>query len=356
MDFFKDKSIFTGNKRIYFITAAVTALVYFFMKYLSPILSPFILAFLIAGCLNPLIQKLHKKLKIKQPVAAAVILILICGLAVVLLWLLGSALFCKGGEMAGQISFYEKEFCRLLGECCDHMEDRFGIDGVAVETFIMEQVTILAENIEVNILPAVMNKSMDYVKYAAGFFGFLAVSVIAVLLIVKDYEKIVTGFKESEDFKGVWEVGKKVIVYMKTFLKAQLIILCIISTVCAVTLGITGMEGGVMYGIITGFMDMLPFIGTGIMLVPLALIRLIGGNYWQAVVCFCLYGACAFIREFLEPKLIGNKVGIWPVGILFAVFAGIKLFGIVGIIKGPISLVIICETCKYLIKYEKGIG
>lgn len=43
-----------------------------------------------------------------------------------------------------------------------------------------------------------------------------------------------------------------------------------------------------------------------------------------------------------------EKVGIWPVGILFSVFAGMKLFGIVGIIKGPVSLVIICETCKYL--------
>lgn len=75
---------------------------------------------------------------------------------------------------------------------------------------------------------------------------------------------------------------------------------------------------------------------------------MISGNYWQAAVILCLYAACALLREFLEPKLIGSKVGIWPVGILFSVFAGIKLFGIFGIIKGPIGLVVICETCKYL--------
>ena len=95
-------------------------------------------------------------------------------------------------------------------------------------------------------------------------------------------------------------------------------------------------------------MDMLPFIGTGIMLIPLALYQLISGHYLQAFLCFALYAVCALVREFLEPKLIGDRVGVWPVGILFAVFAGLHLFGIWGIIKGPLSLVIICETCKYL--------
>lgn len=98
---------------------------------------------------------------------------------------------------------------------------------------------------------------------------------------------------------------------------------------------------------------MLPFIGTGIMLLPLAFFRLAGGNYWQALLCFCLYAACALIREFLEPKLIGERVGVWPVGILFAVFAGIHLFGVWGIIKGPLSLVIICESYKYLYNSQR---
>ena len=125
-------------------------------------------------------------------------------------------------------------------------------------------------------------------------------------------------------------------------------ILLVIGSVCAVVLGLTGIEGGIVYGMITGIMDTLPFIGTGIMLIPLAFFQLLSGNYWQGIVIICLYAVCALLREFLEPKLIGDKVGIWPVGILFSVFAGMKLFGIVGIIKGPIGLVIICETCRYL--------
>ena len=66
-----------------------------------------------------------------------------------------------------------------------------------------------------------------------------------------------------------------------------------------------------------------------------------------------LYGVCALLREFLEPKLIGNKIGIWPVAILFSVFAGIRLFGVAGVIKGPLGLVIIWETCRYLFEKDK---
>lgn len=94
---------------------------------------------------------------------------------------------------------------------------------------------------------------------------------------------------------------------------------------------------------------MLPFIGTGIMLIPLAVFQLLYGNYGSAVLIVCLYGICVLLREFLEPRLIGSKVGILPVGILFAVFAGIRLFGIFGIIKGPVGLVVICEAYKYLL-------
>lgn len=189
---------------------------------------------------------------------------------------------------------------------------------------------------------------MDYAKNIAGFVSFLVVMIIAALLIIKDYDRLMERLNEEKDFKAVREVGIKIIFYIKTFIRAQLIILCIISTLCAVVLTLSGLKGGIIYGLVTGLMDMLPFIGTGIMLIPLALYQLISGNYLQAFLCFALYAVCALVREFLEPKLIGDRVGVWPVGILFAVFAGLHLFGIWGIIKGPLSLVIICETCKYL--------
>lgn len=345
-DFFMDKNFLTKNKRKYILITAVIIGVYLSMKYLSPVVSPFILAFLIAGALNKLTGKIP--LKIKNSMLAGVILLLFCAVFLVLAWIIGAFVVKRCGEAAGQIAVYEKDFSQLLGNCCDRMEYQFGVDGDAIESFVLEQVNIFIENLEVKILPAVMNKGVGYAKSIVSFAGFIAVTIIAVFLILKDYEHIVDRARSNRDFKGIFEVANKIVLYIKTFIKAQLVILLIISTICAVTLGMIGMEGGIFYGMFTGFMDMLPFIGTGIMLVPLAFYQLLLGSYGRGVVILCLYGVCALLREFLEPKLIGNKVGIWPVGILFAVFAGVKLFGVLGIIKGPIGLVIICETCKYL--------
>lgn len=337
----------TANGKKYLTAAIVILSVYFVMKYISPIVSPFLLAFLLAGLLNPLVLSLHRKLKIRKSILAGLILFSFCALVIVSLWLIFSSLIANSSKIAGCIPDYQKDLCLLLDDCCSKVEQKFGVDGTQVENFIIEQMNVFAENLEVKVLPAVMGKSVGYMKNIVSFISFIAVMIIAILLIMKDYDKYLLKLKENKDFQGVRDVGRKVLLYVKTFMKAQLIILCIISTICAVTLTFTGMKSGILYGVLTGFMDMLPFIGTGIMLVPLAIFRLISGNYWQAILCFLLYAICALIREFLEPKLIGERVGVWPVGILFAVFAGIHLFGVWGIVKGPLSLVIICETCKY---------
>lgn len=342
-----EKDFFAGNKRKYVIIFLVVIGVYFFMKWISPITSPFLLAFLAAGFLNKLKNKLS--IQVKTSFLAGLILLLTAILLGAALWGAGSFLFRKTGEMLVQTESYEEEFCRLLGECCNRMESSLGIDGAVIENFVFEQVNLFAENMEVKVIPSVMDKSFGYFKNAAGLIGFLGVMLIALFLFLKDYEKIRQQFMQKEELKGVWEIGKKVIDYIRTFFRAQLIILCIISTVCAAALGIMGITGGVLYGIFTGVMDMLPFIGTGIMLIPLAVFQLLYGNYGSAVLIVCLYGICVLLREFLEPRLIGSKVGILPVGILFAVFAGIRLFGIFGIIKGPVGLVVICEAYKYLL-------
>lgn len=343
--------IWEGNNKKYIIIAIVIIGVYLSLKYLSPILSPFLLAFLIAGVLNRLTNKIPFKIK-KSLLAGIILLLLGIGL-VLLLWAACSFILEKGGELAGQMTYYEDEISLLLGKCCESMAHRFGMDADAVEHYVLGQVNIFIENLQVKILPAVMNKSMGYMKNMAGLAGFFIATVIAVFLMIREYDKLTSFLWKNQDFRGVREVAQKVIVYIKSFLKAQIILLGIISTVCAVTLRLIGIKNGIIYGIVAGLLDMLPFIGTGITLVPLGIFQIFSGCYGRGMLILGLYGICALLREFLEPKLIGDKVGIWPVGILLGVFAGIQLFGIFGIIKGPIGLVIICETCRYLFSREK---
>lgn len=188
-----------------------------------------------------------------------------------------------------------------------------------------------------------MGESLSYANYVISIGAFLAVTAIAVILLVKDYDKIMEGLRRNEESRWFMEIVWQVIYYIGTFIKAQLIIMLSFSVLCTVVLSIAGIDNSVFFGILAGAMDLLPFIGTGIVLIPLSIWHLINGWYVQAVVCLLLYAGCAILREMLEPKLIGEKVEIYPIAILLAVYAGLKLFGGWGIIKGPLGLVIIWQ-------------
>lgn len=318
--------------------------VYLFMRYLSPLLSPFLIAFLVAAGLNRAADRLP--FRGKKHVLGGILLVAVLLVFLLLAGILADQLLKKCTELAGRLPYYEGKFGILLNQCCVFAQEHFGMDAASLETYVLKQTTALTGNLETKLLPAMLKEKG--VSSLTGFIGSLAVTVVAVFLILKDYDGLVFQIRNNRELNRVMEVAGKVLFYLKTYLRAQFIILLCIGTSCALTLWILGVKGGIFYGLITGIMDMLPFVGTGIMLLPLTVLRLLSGQYLQAFVILCLYAVCALIREFMEPKLIGERVGILPVGILFSVFAGVRLFGILGIIKGPVGCIVICEVCKYI--------
>lgn len=341
-----DKKVAAGVRE-YFILFAVMTGVYLGFRYLSPLVTPFLFAFAFVACLHPLLERLQNKCHIKKSILTAGILLLLCVTVGVSIWCLLVFVFHKLGDLFGQIDIFEEKFCIFVGNCCNEMEQRFGMDGNGIENFVMERVNIFIENFQVQVVPKIMNESVSYVKNIAGVVSFLAIMIIAAVLLAKDYNQIMGKLRSREELGFVLTIGKKIFYHVGTFIKAQLIILLIISLICAVTLFLGGIQGGIGIGLFTGFMDMLPFIGTGMILMPLAFWQILNGYYGKAVICVILYVVCAVTREFLEPKLIGERMGIFPVAILFSVYVGVKLFGIFGIIKGPLALITVYEIYLY---------
>lgn len=339
--------------REYIMLLAAAAGVYLGFKYLSPLVTPFLFAFVFVALLHPWLQRVQNKLHIKKGFLTAGVLLLLCVTVSISIWGLLVFVFNKLGGLFAQIDLFEEKFCLFLGNCCDGMEKRFGMDGDGIENFILERVNIFIENFQVQVVPKIMNRSVGYVKNIAGVVSFLAIMIIAAVLLAKDYTDIMDKLHNKKELESVFGIGKRVLKHVGTFLKAQLIILIIISLICAAVLCVAGIEGGLAIGLLTGFMDMLPFIGTGLILMPLAFWQILNGYYAKAAICVILYVVCAITRELLEPKLIGEKMGVFPVIILFSVYAGVKLFGVFGIIKGPLAMITIFELYLYMKERKK---
>ncbi len=324
----------------------VSALVWFFFRYLFSLAAPFFLAFALITLLYPLLERIQKKIPIKKKFLAAGIVLPVLLLVCAALWailtfgmgqLQGLPAFCEQVERQAELFFHQ---------CCCQLDGRFGWEGERIESYVIEQMTVVMENVQIQVVPQLLSSSYSCFKGILGTVGFLAITCIAVFLFEKDYTKMVDWVKKEESFRFLWSVLEGVLSYLVTFFKAQGVILLIIAVLCSVTLSLAGVEGGIFLGILAGFLDMLPFIGTGIVLVPLSVWQLLNGAYVRMAVCLVLYGACALAREFLEPRLIGNKIGLSPVWILFSIYAGMKLFGVGGIVKGPLALIVISEILK----------
>ena len=90
-------------------------------------------------------------------------------------------------------------------------------------------------------------------------------------------------------------------------------------------------------GIVLGLLDALPIIGTGTFLYPAALFLFLKGNGAAAVGCVVLDLVTSVLREFLEPRLLGGRLGISPIAVMASVYIGVFLFGGFGVFLGPLA-------------------
>lgn len=331
--------LFQKNKLVRF--TVITLLVFLFFRYAFSLAAPFFLAFFLITLFYPLLQRIQKKIPMRKKFLAAGVLVLLLFFLAAILWAFG---YSSSIQFEDITAFCEAAYQKLqifLHQCCYNLDGKFGWNGYEIENFIIERMTVMMQNVQVQIIPQMLTSSYNCFKGIFGVVAFLFMTLLAAVLLEKDYAGLMDWLKSSDDLAFLWKTLEGVLEYTVTFLKAQVIILLVISVSCCAVLWAAGLPGSIFWGILAGCLDVLPFIGTGIVLVPMAVWQLLNGHYIQMTVCLILYVVCICIREFLEPKLIGDRMGIAPVLLLLGLYAGIRLFGVSGIVKGPLALIII---------------
>lgn len=328
--------------------------VYFFLEYLTPLVAPVLIAMLFVTMFGPTLKKMQARLHVHRQVGAVILLLIACTVLALLVWILFSWIVGSLPDLTGRLDTVEAQIGNVVRDLCQMVGRTIGIDSEYLESLLLGQLEREIDYLQTESLPGVLSQSLEYAGMIASGVGFLVTFLIASVLLAKDYDRIMNGLLDREEFHVLLEVICGIIRYIATFVRAQLIIMGALAVLSSFVLAIVGIEYGVLWGILAGLLDALPFIGTGIVLVPLTIVQFIHGRIGQAVVCLILYGCCAFLREILEPRLIGNRVGIPPIAVLVSVYAGIKLFGVWGIIKGPLGFMIVYQTWKSLQRRWEG--
>lgn len=340
--------------KIVTVTVGVAAGVYIGIKYVLPLVLPFFCAFLAAYLLRPLVRKIHARTKLNCGVIAGGLLLAILGVVGILTWFLGNTLVQQFCYFLEHSAFYVGKMESFLEKCCQNLSGIFGMEPAELETVLMTQMGMLAEKMEGQFVPKLMVNSWAYARTLIEVIGVSVIIFVSIILLVNDFDKLKETAVHWIGYEHVVKITKRIFHMGGMFLKAQLIILSVIATLCTVTFLMLKNPYALLLGILIGFLDALPVFGTAIVLYPLAAVQAFQGHFFIAVVYIGLSVFCNIIREFLEPKLIGEHLGIPAILVLVTVYAGIRLFGISGVITGPFGYLAGREIVREILLKERG--
>ena len=135
-------------------------------------------------------------------------------------------------------------------------------------------------------------------------------------------------------FKIAWQTTK-------SYFKAQLILMSITLFILCISFALLNIKLWLLWAILITLFDLLPLLGTGIILVPWAIICFILGNFSLGGWLLLVYCILVIVRQILEPIIIGKKIGLNPLITFLAVLLGGMVAGPVGFILGPIVAAIL---------------
>lgn len=324
----------------------VTLVVVGAIKYLLPLIWPFALAYPIGVLTYKMAEFLNRNLQFKKNIATVlsiVVLITICGLTV---FFLGKNLLVQIQKLIVSWPQFQSDAEYEVEMICKRLDDVFRLSDGELYNKACDVFNDTMTNAKNSAVSIVMKNSKNIVLIVGEMFAALVVAVMGGYFFARDHERIKEYFDRFIFKEEYAMITAKLGHVFKAFVRAQLIIMSITSVICTIGLVIIQNPYSLLLGMVIGLLDALPFIGTGLVLVPWSIAYFLMGNVRKGVVILVVYVICYLSREILEPKIMGGNMGMNPLISLISIYVGYKVFGLLGVILGPIAFVMISELSK----------
>lgn len=324
----------------------IIASVYFVMKYIVPLIIPFLFGISLVVITRPVILWIHRHMHIYKGLLGFFIVIILLGVLCTTICVLVHTAFVQLHGLLEQKEVIMEKYCGTYEYLCHKLCGIMGKNQVEMHKMLEGYFHRACDILKKTLWPNLMSKSIVCLKVLLKIIGVFVIGVISFFLLLKDFENFKEKMEKNIYGKKVIAISKNILSGVTAYLKAQGIIMMIIASICSIALFFLGSSYAIIIGIVIGLLDAMPFIGTGIILVPWAVFVMIQGNFSQGLSYLGLYLVCSFTREFLEARLIGNKLGVPSFMILVSIYVGVQIYGAGGFFLGPLSYMIISSIIK----------
>lgn len=321
----------SDQRRFLFVLGALLV-VGLLLYLLSPILSPFMFAAILAYICDPIVDRLERW-RIPRTVGTALVLLLIVALFALLLLIMLPMLNKEFGLLVKRVPDY---FNVINDKFLPWLNARLGanvqLDVASIRQSVLEHLQG-AEGLATKVFSSIKIGG----QVVLGFFINLLLVPVVAFYLLRDWDILVA--KVDTLIPRRWhdkftEIVKEVDAVLSEFLRGQLSVMLLMSVYYCVGLWIAGLDFALPVGVITGLLVFVPYIGmvTGLVLATLAALMQFGGIMgliWVWVVFM--------IGQLLEgmvvtPWLVGDRIGLHPVAVIFALLAFGQLFGFFGVL------------------------
>ena len=327
------------------------------MKYILPLFLPFVFGYFLAWLAAPIVTFLTVRFHAPRGICSFIVVILFLFVIGTGIFFLIRVAFLQFKTLVENLPMYEQMILERLSGACLWLEQKCGLENGTLSQKVMEQVNQMRRMFVEGDGLFGQDLSGQAVNVAASVISVVwnvMTMLIATLLILKDYGDYKESFRNSYFYKEIHMVTGVLSNMGIAYLKAQFIMMCIIAGICVVGLLLMGNRYALLVGIAIAIFDAFPVLGSAFILIPWCIIKLLQKKVMAAVILGVTYVFCQLTRQLLEPKLVGDRIGIQPVYTLISMYVGLKLYGAFGFILGPISLVAIKAIVSAAIGRLKG--
>lgn len=321
------------------ILAGTGMVVYFIFRFLFFMLLPVVLALAAGKLLEPVVRFLHKKCKFPWLFCVVVVVFGFFGGVGVLLYY-GVEMLCQQTlGLCQQLPDYMDMAQLQVDRVCSWCDRVFFMEDGTSFSYACMQFSGWCEDMGKNGAATVSRCLLRGAKSLFSWVGTIGFVVLMTCMLVLDMDTLRKKYRDCAWHGEAERLLQPLTKVGFAYIRAQLILIFIVAVVCTLGFYFTGSSYGLLFGILVAIVDAFPILGSGLFFVPAILFAALTRNWVNLAVYGVTFLLCQVVRQFLEPKLIGDGIGIHPFLILLSVYFGLELFGIPGVFTGPVALV-----------------
>lgn len=321
---------------------------------------PFIIAIIVSWIVEPITKFFTKRCKLKRKLSTIISLLLIIVIFGTIVTLIGIKVVTEATEIISNSNVYFKDVYDYGMEIFDNLKK----EQIQIPDEVMQvaknSLSGIIDGLK-DILITVLTKIINFIGSVPTMLTYSIITILAIIFTCLDREYVINSFKSQVPKKWL-EKAKMVIKetcsvafnYIKAEAKLSGIcfILVFISLIVLNWIGFD-VKYPVIMSIFIGFIDLLPLFGAGAVMVPWSIYLIFTGNIPLAIAVISIWLVWAILKQLLEPKMVSHQMGMHPIFTLFGMYTGFRIFGVIGLMLGPIILLILKNIFRKLI--NKGI-